>query len=123
VLLLLLLQVFESSNQSSYNESCKDLLPKKRRRSRIPDKPNYSLNLWSIMKNCIGKELSKIPMPVSEPQGVTVMLKVLTSGFGSVQSIRVTAPGSPAGAAAASEQDRAHITMWHHQPGVWLPLM
>ncbi|XP_046901137.1 oxysterol-binding protein 2 [Hypomesus transpacificus] len=39
------------------------------RRSRIPDKPNYSLNLWSIMKNCIGKELSKIPMPVnfSEP--------------------------------------------------------
>lgn len=34
------------------------------RRSRIPDKPNYSLNLWSIMKNCIGKDLSKIPMPV-----------------------------------------------------------
>ncbi|KGL83091.1 Oxysterol-binding protein 1, partial [Tinamus guttatus] len=53
-----------SSNQTSYNEStCKDLLPKKRRRTRIPDKPNYSLNLWSIMKNCIGKELSKIPMP------------------------------------------------------------
>ncbi|KFP64361.1 Oxysterol-binding protein 1, partial [Cariama cristata] len=64
VFLLLLSQVFESSNQSSYNEStCKDLLPKKRRRTRIPDKPNYSLNLWSIMKNCIGKELSKIPMP------------------------------------------------------------
>lgn len=64
--LLLLPQVFESSNQSSYNESTgKDLLPRKRRRSRIPDKPNYSLNLWSIMKNCIGKELSKIPMPVS----------------------------------------------------------
>lgn len=62
----LLPQVFESSNQSSYNEStCKGLLPKKRRRTRIPDKPNYSLNLWSIMKNCIGKELSKIPMPVS----------------------------------------------------------
>lgn len=36
------------------------------RRSRIPDKPNYSLNLWSIMKNCIGKDLSKIPMPVNE---------------------------------------------------------
>jgi len=68
VFLPLLPQVFESSNQSSCNEStCKDLLPKKRRRTRIPDKPNYSLNLWSIMKNCIGKELSKIPMPVSEP--------------------------------------------------------
>jgi hypothetical protein len=31
----------------------------------VPDKPNYPLNLWSIMKNCIGKELTKIPMPVS----------------------------------------------------------
>lgn len=35
------------------------------RRSRVPDRPNCSLSLWSIMKNCIGKELSKIPMPVS----------------------------------------------------------
>lgn len=38
--------------------------PKVKRRACIPDKPNYSLNLWSIMKNCIGRELSKIPMPV-----------------------------------------------------------
>lgn len=36
----------------------------RQRRTRIPDKANYYLNLWSIMKNCIGKELSKIPMPV-----------------------------------------------------------
>lgn len=35
------------------------------RRARIPSKPNYSLNLWSIMKNCIGKDLCKIPMPVN----------------------------------------------------------
>jgi len=33
-------------------------------RKRIPDRPNVNLNLWSIMKNCIGKELSRIPMPV-----------------------------------------------------------
>ncbi|PNI97947.1 OSBP2 isoform 13, partial [Pan troglodytes] len=30
---------------------------KVKRRVRIPNKPNYSLNLWSIMKNCIGREL------------------------------------------------------------------
>lgn len=48
-------------NQESPSQ---DLVPLKKRRIRIPDKPNYSLNLWSIMKNCIGKELSKIPMPV-----------------------------------------------------------
>jgi hypothetical protein len=43
--------------------------PVRKRRTSIPQKPNYPLNLWSIMKNCIGKELSKIPMPVnfSEP--------------------------------------------------------
>ncbi|XP_065548230.1 oxysterol-binding protein 2 isoform X1 [Lathamus discolor] len=69
--------VFESSNQSSYNEStCKDLLPKKRRRSRIPDKPNYSLNLWSIMKNCIGKELSKIPMPVNFNEPLSMLQRL-----------------------------------------------
>lgn len=43
--------------------------PKVKRRVRIPDKPNYSLNLWSIMKNCIGRELSKIPMPVGVRAG------------------------------------------------------
>jgi len=37
----------------------------RQRRMTIPERPNYSLNLWSIMKNCIGKDLSKIPMPVS----------------------------------------------------------
>uniref|UniRef100_A0A8V5GZH9 Oxysterol-binding protein n=1 Tax=Melopsittacus undulatus TaxID=13146 RepID=A0A8V5GZH9_MELUD len=61
----------------SYNEStCKDLLPKKRRRSRIPDKPNYSLNLWSIMKNCIGKELSKIPMPVNFNEPLSMLQRL-----------------------------------------------
>lgn len=43
--------------------------PKVKRRVRIPNKPNYSLNLWSIMKNCIGRELSKIPMPVGPQAG------------------------------------------------------
>uniref|UniRef100_A0A8C5TY72 Oxysterol-binding protein n=1 Tax=Malurus cyaneus samueli TaxID=2593467 RepID=A0A8C5TY72_9PASS len=66
-----------SSNQSSYNESTgKDLLPRKRRRSRIPDKPNYSLNLWSIMKNCIGKELSKIPMPVNFNEPLSMLQRL-----------------------------------------------
>ncbi|GAB6026499.1 hypothetical protein CHUAL_012924 [Chamberlinius hualienensis] len=39
------------------------------RRKVIPERPNHSINLWSIMKNCIGKDLTKIPMPVnfSEP--------------------------------------------------------
>ena len=56
-------------NTSSNNSSPVRRLPGKQRRSRIPDKPDISFSLWSIMKNCIGKDLSKIPIPVnfSEP--------------------------------------------------------
>ena len=34
------------------------------RRTNIPPRPNKGINLWSLMKNCIGKDLSKIPLPV-----------------------------------------------------------
>ncbi|MCJ8750117.1 hypothetical protein PDJAM_G00258730, partial [Pangasius djambal] len=50
--------------------------PVRKRRTRIPDKPNYSLNLWSIMKNCIGKELSKIPMPVNFNEPISMLQRL-----------------------------------------------
>ncbi|TNN05042.1 Oxysterol-binding protein isoform 2 [Schistosoma japonicum] len=50
------------------------------RRCSIPPKPNISLNLWSIMKNCIGKELTKIPMPVNFSEPLS-MLQRLTEDF------------------------------------------
>ncbi|XP_034019908.1 oxysterol-binding protein 1-like isoform X3 [Thalassophryne amazonica] len=53
-----------------------EVLPVKKRRTRIPDKPNYSLNLWSIMKNCIGKELSKIPMPVNFNEPISMLQRL-----------------------------------------------
>uniref|UniRef100_A0A672H4V9 Oxysterol-binding protein n=1 Tax=Salarias fasciatus TaxID=181472 RepID=A0A672H4V9_SALFA len=53
-----------------------ELLPLRKRRTRIPDKPNYSLNLWSIMKNCIGKELSKIPMPVNFNEPISMLQRL-----------------------------------------------
>lgn len=34
------------------------------RRVSVPYRPNVKLSLWSVMKNSIGKDLSKIPMPV-----------------------------------------------------------
>ncbi|XP_065663146.1 oxysterol-binding protein 1 isoform X2 [Hydra vulgaris] len=45
-------------------------------RTHIKNRPNVNLNLWSIMKNCIGKELTKIPMPVNfnEPLSMTQRL-------------------------------------------------
>merc|ERR1719422_2174054 len=58
-----------SLNTSNNLTPVKKLGLGKQRRSRIPDKPDISFSLWSIMKNCIGKDLSKIPIPVnfSEP--------------------------------------------------------
>uniref|UniRef100_A0A671WCA8 Oxysterol-binding protein n=1 Tax=Sparus aurata TaxID=8175 RepID=A0A671WCA8_SPAAU len=53
-----------------------ELVPLKKRRTRIADKPNYSLNLWSIMKNCIGKELSKIPMPVNFNEPISMLQRL-----------------------------------------------
>lgn len=53
---------------------------KRKRRTRVPDKPDYPLNLWSIMKNCIGKDLSKIPMPVNFSEPLS-MLQRLTEDY------------------------------------------
>uniref|UniRef100_A0A3Q3LZV6 Oxysterol-binding protein n=1 Tax=Mastacembelus armatus TaxID=205130 RepID=A0A3Q3LZV6_9TELE len=53
-----------------------DIEPVRQRRTRIPDKPNYYLNLWSIMKNCIGKELSKIPMPVNFNEPLSMLQRL-----------------------------------------------
>ena len=50
----------EKANKGQKAMSLKDAKkPLRVRRSRIPDRPNISFSLWSIMKNCIGKDLSK----------------------------------------------------------------
>ncbi|XP_014340658.1 oxysterol-binding protein 1 isoform X2 [Latimeria chalumnae] len=68
---------FGSQHQARHNESAARTTQfRKRRRSQIPNKPNYSLNLWSIMKNCIGKELSKIPMPVNFNEPLSMLQRL-----------------------------------------------
>lgn len=47
------------------------------RRTCIPFKPDHPLNLWSIMKNCIGKELSKIPMPVNFSEPLSMLQRLV----------------------------------------------
>ena len=49
----------------------------KKRRLRVPEKPNYPLNLWSIIKNCIGKDLSKIPMPVNFNEPLSMLQRYI----------------------------------------------
>lgn len=49
----------------------------RQRRNTVTNKPNYPLNLWSIMKNCIGKELSKIPMPVNFNEPLSMLQRLV----------------------------------------------
>lgn len=46
-----------------------------KRRTRIPDKPDVSLNLWSILKSFIGKDLTKIPLPVNFNEPLSMLQK------------------------------------------------
>lgn len=48
----------------------------RKRRNKIPYKPNQSVNLWSIMKNCIGRDLSKIPMPVNFNEPLSMLQRL-----------------------------------------------
>ena len=48
----------------------------KQRRKEITLRPNYSINLWSIMKNCIGKDLSKIPIPVNFSEPLSMLQRI-----------------------------------------------
>ncbi|XP_058013985.1 oxysterol-binding protein 2 isoform X2 [Ahaetulla prasina] len=68
--------VFETSTHTGLVSSSKYGVAPKKRRTQIPDKPNYSLNLWSIMKNCIGKELSKIPMPINFNEPLSMLQRL-----------------------------------------------
>uniref|UniRef100_A0A8C1WEP9 Oxysterol-binding protein n=1 Tax=Cyprinus carpio TaxID=7962 RepID=A0A8C1WEP9_CYPCA len=68
--------VFTSLASNPESPQSQEVVPVRKRRSRIPDKPNYSLNLWSIMKNCIGKELSKIPMPVNFNEPLSMLQRL-----------------------------------------------
>ncbi|KAI1729052.1 oxysterol-binding protein domain-containing protein [Ditylenchus destructor] len=68
-------QNINCDNSDSANESYL-ALPIRKRRDTIPDRPNQSINLWSIMRNCIGKELTKIPMPVNFNEPLSVCQRI-----------------------------------------------
>lgn len=80
--------IIQSNNSSTSLSSCDANISNanktnqniRQRRKAIPPRPNHSLNLWSIMKNCIGKELTKIPMPVNFNEPLS-MLQRMTEEF------------------------------------------
>jgi len=55
-------------------------LSQRQRRRRVPDRPNQSISLWNIIKNSIGKDLTKIPVPVNFSEPLS-MLQRLTEDY------------------------------------------
>uniref|UniRef100_A0A914HRP5 Oxysterol-binding protein n=1 Tax=Globodera rostochiensis TaxID=31243 RepID=A0A914HRP5_GLORO len=52
-------------------------LPNIDRRTSVPPKPqSHGLNLWSIMRNCIGKELTRIPIPVNFNEPLSMLQRI-----------------------------------------------
>ncbi|KAK0411080.1 hypothetical protein QR680_005467 [Steinernema hermaphroditum] len=47
-----------------------------RRRSRVSERPSVSLNYLSLMKNCIGKDLSRITMPISFNEPLSILQRL-----------------------------------------------
>ncbi|KAH8407179.1 hypothetical protein KR222_009978 [Zaprionus bogoriensis] len=64
------------SNKSAASDE-EPQAPARQRRTCVPEKPNYPLSLWSIMKNCIGKDLSKIPMPVNFNEPLSMLQRLV----------------------------------------------
>jgi hypothetical protein len=72
-----------NNNNNKRQQSVSDLSllkgvvrPVKQRRTAITPRPNYAFNLWGIMKNCIGKDLSKIPIPVNFSEPLSMLQRI-----------------------------------------------
>lgn len=50
-------------------ENSEEVVEVKQRRTQVPIKPDKPMSLWSLIKSAIGKDLTKLPLPVnfSEP--------------------------------------------------------
>lgn len=50
-----------------------------KRRTTIPPKPDCPISLWGILKNCIGMDLSKMPIPVNFNEPLSFLQRFLES--------------------------------------------
>ncbi len=51
----------------------------RKRRTRVKDRPNIQFNVWSFIKNSIGKDLSRLPVPISFNEPMSMLQKFTES--------------------------------------------
>lgn len=67
-----LLGFTESNRPSNHTVLCNSA-----HRKSIPHKPVYNLNLWSVLKYCIGRDISKLPVPVNFSEPISILQKLV----------------------------------------------
>lgn len=50
--------------------------PVKKRRTRVPEKPDKPMSLWSLIKNAIGKDLTRYPLPVNFGEPLSMLQRL-----------------------------------------------
>ncbi len=71
-------------NDMEDNREVEVLAPEKKktvrqRRRRVPDRPNIHFNLWTLIRNSIGKDLTKIPFPVNYSEPLSMLQRITES--------------------------------------------
>lgn len=47
----------------------------RKRRARIPDKPDIQISLWGMIKSFIGKDLTRVALPVNFNEPISMLQK------------------------------------------------
>ena len=69
----------DRSETSTSNSNSRETEPKVNLSSSSSPRTSafcFSVNLWSIIKNCVGKDLSKIPIPVNFSEPLSMLQRV-----------------------------------------------
>ena len=67
----------ESSADSSTVAVATKPRQKRQRRKRIPDSPNLKFSVWSFIKNNIGKDFAKSPLPVNLNEPLSLLQRMV----------------------------------------------
>ena len=67
----------ESSADSSTAAVAAKPRQKRQRRKRIPDSPNLKFSVWSFIKNNIGKDFAKSPLPVNLNEPLSLLQRMV----------------------------------------------
>ena len=59
---------------------------KRQRRKRVPDRAKGSFSVWTFIKNNIGKDFAKSPLPVNLNEPLSLLQRLAEQGYNSTEN-------------------------------------